>query len=103
MASKWGLVDNSFPTFREDEKLEDRVAKLADYLYILTEELKYQLGSVTQPNQNPTAYLNGRVSLTSTGLRNEMAGLRVEIAGLVVKLAELEAVAAQLQDEEGSA
>jgi hypothetical protein len=31
-----------------------------------------------------------------------MAGLRVEIAGLVARLAELEAVAAQLQDEEGS-
>ena len=102
MASKWGLVDNSFPTFRGDEKLEDKIAKLADYMYILTEELKYQLGDMAGSQRSLGSYTDGGTSLTSAGLKNEVAGLRVEIAGLVAKLAELEAVVARLQDEEGT-
>lgn len=55
MPSPWAMIDNSFPTFTGKESYREQVGALQDYLYLVVEELKYQLSNLNAQNWNKTA------------------------------------------------
>lgn len=55
MPNPWAMIDTSFPTFTGKESFKDQVSALQDYLYLVVEELKYQLSNLNTQNWNKVA------------------------------------------------
>ena len=55
MPNAWAMIDTSFPTFTGKETYREQVGALQDYLYLVVEELKYQLANLNTQNWNKTA------------------------------------------------
>lgn len=81
MPSKWAMVDNSFPTFAEEENPRQSVAKLTDYIFILVEELKYQLENLDAENWNAVA-LQEIQEETTADTNKDVARLAASVAML---------------------
>lgn len=81
MPSKWAMVDNSFPTFAEEEKPQQSIMKLTDYIFILVEELKYQLENLDAGNWN-TAALQEIQTETTANVEQSLSRLAASMAML---------------------
>lgn len=55
MPNAWAMIDTSFPTFTGKETYREQVGALQDYLYLVVEELKYQLANLNVKNWNKVA------------------------------------------------
>lgn len=106
MPSKWAMVDNSFPTFSDDEKPKQQINKLVDYMFILVEELKYQLENLDAGNWN-TAALESLQDDTTADVRQQLAAVAAalklvtaETASLSSKVSTLEALSGRVMDAE---
>ena len=64
MPSPWTMVDSSFPSFTGEESPREQVVALVDYMYMLTEALKYQLENLDSGNWNTAALKDFQVDTT---------------------------------------
>ncbi len=55
MPSNWLTVDSNFPSFTGRESPKEQVMKLSDYLFQLTDNLKYTLQNLGKDNWNAVA------------------------------------------------
>lgn len=55
MATQWSLVDNQFPSFRGDESVKEQILALVNYMFVLVEQLKYNLSNLKSENWNTAA------------------------------------------------
>lgn len=55
MPSNWAAVDTNFPTFTGDEPLPQQIHDLHNYMFVLTEQLRYSLANLNASNWNATA------------------------------------------------
>lgn len=88
MPSKWAMVDNSFPTFRGDEKPGEQIGMLTDYMYLLVEELKYQLANLDGSNWNETA-LKTLQEDTTADVSQQVAALAVNVKSMTGQITSL--------------
>lgn len=108
MAEKWAMVDNSFPTFRGDEKPTQQIAMLTDYMFILVEELKYQLANLDTENWNGTALKDFQTGTTAdiaqqvSAVAARLALVAGDTATLTERVAALEKFREQIQGMEVS-
>lgn len=103
MPHAWALVDNSFPTFSEDDSPQTQITALVDYMMILTEALKYQLENLDTNNWNGTALdsfvldttkdvneLVGEIAKQLTVVINEVAGMKTRLSTTESRSAQME-------------
>lgn len=64
MPSDWLYIDTNFPAFTGEENLEQRVATMQNYLYMLVEQFRYTLRNLDLSNMNSAAVEQFRTSLT---------------------------------------
>lgn len=55
MPSAWTNVDANFPTITQDGDVREQISAIYNYMYSLTEELKYTLENLDKTNWNTTA------------------------------------------------
>ena len=55
MSLDWMAIENSFPSFTGEETAKEQIIKLQDYMYKLTNQLKYTLQNLDTSNWNATA------------------------------------------------
>lgn len=55
MPSNWAAVDTNFPTFTGEEPLPKQIMDLHNYMFVLTEQLRYSLANLNASNWNATA------------------------------------------------
>lgn len=65
MPSAWSLLDSSFPTFSGDERVRDQMGIVLNYMFMLTEGLKYQLSNLGAQNFNTTALKTIQIETTA--------------------------------------
>lgn len=51
-------IETNFPTFNADQKTEDKIDSMVNYLFILVEQLRYTLNNLDLKNFNQTALTN---------------------------------------------
>lgn len=106
MPSKWSMVDSSFPTFRGDEKPAQQIAMLTDYMFVLVEELKYQLANLDTENWNGTALKDFQSGTTAdldqqvSTMAARLALVAGEVAALTGRVVGLEKLREQMQGME---
>lgn len=55
MPGQWTSIETNFPSFTGDEPVKDQIRQMHNYLYILTEQLKYNLANLNADNFNASA------------------------------------------------
>ena len=55
MPGQWTSIETNFPSLTGNEPVADQVRQMYNYLYILTEQLKYNLSNLNAENFNTTA------------------------------------------------
>lgn len=50
MPSVWSGVDSNFPSFKEGETSKSKLSKIVNYIFLLTEQLKYTLANLDTTN-----------------------------------------------------
>lgn len=81
MGFDWTPIENSFPTFREDESPMETVKKIHDYLYRLVNQLKYTLQNLDTENWNDAA-LKVFSESTTKGVSDQAAKLAAQLSQL---------------------
>lgn len=106
MGSNWQSVDSNFPTFTEDESPYAQIQKLTDYMYQLTESLKYSLNNLDTDNWNSTRLEQFSVELTGdlekdlTAYGEAFTRLQGVVSSLSAKVAAQEQQVAKIKDLE---
>lgn len=106
MPARWSMVDSSFPTFKGDEKPREQINELINYMYILVEELKYQLENLDANNWNDTALKDFQtdttadISLQMTTITANLAKLTSEVANLSSRLNAVESLSGRMNQAE---
>ena len=106
MPTPWSMVDASFPTFTGEENVKDQLTKLCDYMYLLVEELKYQLSNLNSKNFNSNALATLKTETTADvteGLAeaaNQLELVINEVASINGRLRMLEALTGRVEDVE---
>lgn len=54
MPSNWSMIDNSFPTFTGRESSREQIIALKNYMFLLVEQMKYNLENLDTSNWNST-------------------------------------------------
>lgn len=102
MPNAWSMIDSSFPTFRGDESYKDQVLALQDYLYLLVEELKYQLANLKADNWNTVA-LEKFQKDTTADTDEQVAELAKQLTNVANRLTALSGDLSKLSDRVGTA
>lgn len=102
MPNAWAMIDSSFPTFTGKESYREQVAALQDYLFLVVEELKYQLANLNSQNWNQTA-LKKMQSETVEPTNEELKILTEQVNGIANRLAQLAASLSSLTERMGKA
>lgn len=98
MPSAWTNVDANFPTITEGGDTREQILQLYNYMYSLTEELKYTLENLDKTNWNTTAMekftgeFTAQIKTVDGGLTRALSlidGLNDSIAALQKKDGEL--------------
>ncbi len=97
MPNAWAMIDTSFPTFTGKESYRDQVQALQDYLYLVVEELKYQLANLNAQNWNKTA-LQQLQQETVQPTNDEVALIKEQITSISNRLTGLSASLNQLAE-----
>ena len=102
MPNAWSMIDSSFPTFRGDESYKDQVHALQDYLYLLVEELKYQLANLKTDNWNTVALKKFQKD-TTADTDEQVAELAKQLTNVANRLTALSGDLSKLSDRVGTA
>lgn len=97
MPNAWAMIDTSFPTFTGKESYREQVSALQDYLYLVVEELKYQLANLNVQNWNKTA-LQQMQQETVKPTNDEVAQIKEQITNITNRLTGLNASLNQLAE-----
>lgn len=105
MPSAWTNVDSNFPTITEGGSFTEQIESIVNYMFSLTEELKYTLENLNTTNWNTTAIEDFRGEFTAKiaaidgqGVRalslikehsNSLAQLQEDVDTLNTQMAEL--------------
>ena len=81
MPGNWTSIETHFPTFTDEDSMTARVDKLQQYMFILTEQLKYNLNNLDTSNWNSKA-LESFTSELSGGAVEKLAAIAGEIKSL---------------------
>lgn len=113
MPSNWSMIDNSFPTFAGDEKAKDQIKTLQNYMYLLVEQLKYNLKNLDTSNWNSTALSKFQKETTKevedevksvasdlTTTASDLLTLTQEVAALVARVNAMEDLSGRMSDAE---
>lgn len=113
MPSNWSNVDNSFPTFTGRESAREQVIIITNYMYLLVEQLKYNLENLDTTNWNKqklekfqndtTKDVEEEVKKISEDLSSAIKDLMVltqETANLVKRVNELEDLSDRMTEAE---
>lgn len=65
MPSAWTNVDSNFPTITEGGSFTEQIESIVNYMFSLTEELKYTLENLNTTNWNTTAIEDFRGEFTA--------------------------------------
>ncbi len=95
MPKSWAMVDSNFPTFTGEEKPREQITALVDYMFVLVEELKFQLENLDSSNWNTkalqtfqtdtTADVSQQVAVLAANLAlvtNEMAAISSRVSAV---------------------
>lgn len=102
MPNNWSLVDTSFPTFTGEEPVKEQIAKIVDYMAILTEMLQYQLQNLDASNWNDSALQDfsddatQKVAAQVQTLTNQVNSLRSAVDSLVGRISTAENLAGRM-------
>lgn len=102
MPNTWAMIDSSFPTFTGEESYREQVAALQDYLFLVVEELKYQLANLNSQNWNKVA-LQKLQAETVEPTNEELAALKEQITGISNRLTTMGASLSDLAERMGKA
>lgn len=106
MPTPWTMVDAAFPTFTGEEKVKEQVTKLCQYMYLLVEELKYQLSNLNERNFNSSALATLKadttadVAATLAETTAMLALVTSEVADLNARLRSLEGLSGRMEQVE---
>lgn len=117
MPSNWLYVDSNFPSFSDDQSTDEKLDSVQNYLYMLVEQLRYQLFNLDGSNMNEQAKLDfeteiedkiefavegatgegsklymdmDRIKLSVTGLEGDYSSLLLMANGLQTRVTGLE-------------
>lgn len=102
MPNNWSLVDTSFPTFTGEEPVKEQIAKIMDYMAILTEMLQYQLENLDESNWNDKALQDltddatTELALQVKQLGNQVSALRSTVDSIVGRISTAENLAGRM-------
>ena len=97
MPSTFSLMDSNLPTLRREDKPEDQIYEIVNFLTIMAETLKYALNNLDTTNFNSTALSDyseettkdiRRAVLTLADEQKKLSASIVQLTGSVTKLAE---------------
>lgn len=106
MPNNWSLVDTSFPTFTGEEPVKEQIAKIMDYMAILTEMLQYQLQNLDASNWNDSALQDfsddatQKVAAQVQLLTNQLNALRSTVDSMVGRVSAAENIAGRMREAE---
>jgi predicted nuclease with TOPRIM domain len=100
------MVDNSFPSLTGEESPREQARMLLDYMYILVEELKFQLTNLDTNNWNESALAGFQDDTTAEAeaqlarMAIQLAGVSGALGGLTNRVAELEGLSGRMSQAE---
>ena len=90
MPSAWALIDTSFPTFTGKEKVKEQIPVILNYMYMLSEGLKYQLNNLSNSNWNSAALDDLKIETTAE-LVEQMKTVTEQVTPILNRLNSLSA------------
>lgn len=87
-AISWLTIENSFPTFLDGESPQQQIRKLQDYMFKLTDQLKYSLQNLDTSNWNKVA-LDKFTEETAAGMVEEVKKFASQLTSLQTTAATL--------------
>ena len=102
MPNAWSMIDTSFPTFTGRESYREQVGALQDYLYLVVEELKYQLANLNTKNWNKTA-LETFQKDTTAETDEQVKLLQEQLLSVINRITALNSSLSQLTERVGNA
>lgn len=102
MPSDWLYIDTNFPTFTGEEKMDEKVSTIQNYLFMLVEQLRYTLHNLDLSNMNSTAVSQYSETLTEPIYarieddEGNLAQLQATAAGLAGRISDAEGNITQL-------
>lgn len=120
MPGQWTSIETNFPSFTGNEPVKDQLKQMYNYMYILTEQLKYNLSNLNTTNFNATALEKLTMDTSSeaasliaediekinslyTQLNARVSSLSNTVAGLLGRMATAEAETTALSERMGLA
>lgn len=88
MPSNWSMIDNNFPTWTGNERATDKINALHNYMYLLVEQLKYQLNNLDSTNWNSKA-LKALQADTTQDVETELTNVAGDLSETAQTLAEI--------------
>ncbi|MBR3429012.1 MAG: hypothetical protein IKG87_02820 [Clostridia bacterium] len=83
MPSVWSGVDSNFPSFKENEPAKSKISKIVNYIFVLTEQLKYTLANLDTTNFN-TKGLEDITDETAAQILEDLETLENRVNNLAV-------------------
>ena len=105
MPKSWSMVDSNFPTFTGNERPEEQIRTLVDYMYVLVEELKWQLENLDSTNWNSKALqvfqtdTTADVSEQVAAIAANMTLVTNEVAAILNRMSTAEGAVGRLENE----
>lgn len=90
MPSAWTLIDTSFPAFTGKEKVKEQIPVILNYMYMLSEGLKYQLSNLNNSNWNSAALDDLKIETTAE-LVEQMKAVTEQVTTILNRLNSLSA------------
>jgi chromosome segregation ATPase len=92
MPGNWTSIETHFPTFTGKETVATQISMLQEYMYILTEQLKYNLSNLDMKNWNSKALqeLSQKIGQDAlgdlSGIAEELKKLAASVSGTSSRL-----------------
>lgn len=113
MPSNWAMIDNNFPTFTGEEKTKDQIRTLQNYMYLLVEQMKYNLENLDTSNWNTKALTDFQADTTEdvekeldtvsqdlTNTASDLLAVAQDLASISARVAALEALETKMNQAE---
>lgn len=101
MPNAWTLIDSSFPAFTGKERIQQQIPVILDYMFMLSEGLKYQLSNLNTKNWNSNALENLKIE-TTEDLVKQMTAVTEDISVALDRLNALTAQILQMEMDVGN-
>ena len=99
-------IETNFPTFNSDQKADDKIDSMVNYLFILVEQLRYTLNNLDMKNFNQAALTNFAADTTEevveavTTLATRLNQTNQSVNGLASRVGTLEGLSGRVSDLE---